>query len=85
MKPKAPKKKDIKPSAKSGEVRESNPYEYKSELFKSGLYKSIIPTSDFVNKPLITMIIKSNIGTFALYSDGSSERIFDFNNSDKDK
>lgn len=43
MKPKAPKKKDIKPSAKSGEVRErnSNPYEYKSEFFKSGLYEEL--------------------------------------------
>ena len=43
MKPKAPKKKDTKPSTKSGEVRESFiNYEYKSEFFRNHVFDGFI-------------------------------------------
>lgn len=65
MKPKAPKKKDLKPSAKSGEVREELSY----PEWLIGFYHD--------NQPKVAMIIKSNIGTFALYDDGTSKKIED--------
>jgi hypothetical protein len=39
MKPKAPKKRDPKPKEVSGKYNDpANPFEYKSEYFKSGLF-----------------------------------------------
>lgn len=65
MKPRSPKKRDVKPNCKTGEVKEELSY---PELL-IGFYHD--------NQPKMTMIIKSNIGTFALYDDGTSKKIED--------
>lgn len=65
MKPRSPKKRDVKPNCKTGEVKEELSY----PEWLIGFY--------YDNKPKVTMIIKSNIGTFALYDDGTSKKIED--------